>query len=167
MGYEEAEIKKHIFSLSDQYMANKKIYGQICKVIFVDENQRLCDVTPINGDSDREVRIQASLNLTEGVYIKPKVGSYVLIDYINIETGVITSYSEIEDVVIKTVNSGEIRIFDKILIKNNNEDLKSIMNDILTAIQQITVPTPSGTSGVPVNAAEFSSINTRINNLLE
>lgn len=62
---------------------------------------------------------------------------------------------------------GEIKISDKLTIKNTSYDLKVILNDLMTAIKQITVPTPSGTSGTPINFAAFDEINTQINNLLE
>lgn len=47
-----------------------------------------------------------------------------------------------------------------------SESLFDLLNDLLTAIQLITVPTPAGPSGVPVNAATFSTLATRLSNLL-
>ena len=47
-----------------------------------------------------------------------------------------------------------------------SESLYSLLNDLVTAITVLTVSTTSGPSGVPNNVADFSSILTRLNNLL-
>lgn len=42
------------------------------------------------------------------------------------------------------------------------DTLKSILNDLLTAIQKLTVITPVGTSSVPVNIADFIKIQSQL-----
>lgn len=46
------------------------------------------------------------------------------------------------------------------------EDLIDMLNDILTAIQNITVPTAVGPSGTPLNSATFASYAAQLNTLL-
>lgn len=58
----------------------------------------------------------------------------------------------------------------KIKLANATESLNTILQDLLSAIQLITVAgvTPGGgVSGVPVNAAAFAAIATRLGGLLE
>jgi len=106
-------LRKTIQEFIKEYLSREKIYSQICEVVSVDETTRTCQVTPINGDAQRKGRIQASLSLSEGVYIVPVVGSKVLLTFINNLTGVITRYSEIE--------SFEIKISDKQINIDENE----------------------------------------------
>ncbi len=53
------------------------------------------------------------------------------------------------------------------LSKKGNSGLKKTLNDILTALQLLTVPTGVGPSGIPVNAATFKAIQEDLNNYLE
>jgi hypothetical protein len=47
-----------------------------------------------------------------------------------------------------------------------SESLFALLKDCFTYISALTVPTPSGPSGVPVNIADFTNLLTRLNNLL-
>jgi hypothetical protein len=59
-----------------------------------------------------------------------------------------------------------IEVESLIRIATASESLHGILNELITAITLITVPTPAGPSGVPVNAATFNTIVTRLSNLL-
>lgn len=93
-------LRQTIYGFINDYFSKEKIYSSVCTVISVNEAERTCQLSPVNGDAERKGRIQANLSLTEGIYIKPIVGSKVLLTYINNKTGIITSYSEIENIVI-------------------------------------------------------------------
>lgn len=61
------------------------------------------------------------------------------------------------------VNGTTIDIRDnKVSVKNEIESLKTIIDDFMTQITLITVPTGTGPSGVPVNAAAIQAIKTRL-----
>lgn len=49
----------------------------------------------------------------------------------------------------------------------SGEGLKKVLTDLITAITQLTVPTGVGPSGIPINAAAFNAIKTRLGNFLE
>lgn len=49
----------------------------------------------------------------------------------------------------------------------SDEGLKKVLTDLITAITQLTVPTGVGPSGIPINAAAFNTIKTRLGNFLE
>lgn len=52
-------------------------------------------------------------------------------------------------------------------VKKSSETLKKILTDLLDAILQLTVTTPMGPSGVPINAATFTQIKQRLPQLFE
>lgn len=106
-------IKKLIYEYIEGYLKDEKFYTQICKVISVNETDRTCLIEPVNGDAQRTGRIQASVELSNGIYIKPTVSSYVQLAYINKKTGIITKYSSID--------SFEIKISDKQLNIDSTE----------------------------------------------
>jgi hypothetical protein len=54
----------------------------------------------------------------------------------------------------------------KISLKNGSADLKTILNNVLSHIQALTVPTGTGPSGVPINVADFVTDNSKVNQLL-
>jgi len=157
------EIFQDIFDKMDR---KEKRYSSICKVLSIDTTKRTCQLEPINGDAERKGRLQASIELTTGIYIKPAINSYILLSFINNQTGVIIQYSEIDSIETITSDGAKLSLTDKVNISNTSDDLKTILNNLISAIKLITVPTPSGTSGVPLNVADFTSINTSINNLL-
>lgn len=67
-----------------------------------------------------------------------------------------------------SVKSGaEITLDTLVTIKNQSDSLGSIMQDLLTAILQLTVTTPSGPSTLPlINSPSFIDIQTRLSTLL-
>lgn len=56
---------------------------------------------------------------------------------------------------------------DKFTIKNNITDLRAELDALLTAIQALTVTTPVGPSGPPINIADFIQVQNNINQLLK
>lgn len=56
---------------------------------------------------------------------------------------------------------------DGFTIKKGGENLKKILDDLLTAMQAETHPTSTGPSGPPVNSADYVSIQNRLPNLFE
>ena len=123
--------------------------------------------------------------------IIPKQDSWVLcVPVAENETDLIViAYSEIEsiriihnNVKINTDSNGVIieNGQTKLKIKNNEisitsdkieikglESLKTILDDLITQITMLTVPTGVGPSGVPINSAAFTAIKSRLNNVLK
>ena len=52
-------------------------------------------------------------------------------------------------------------------IKKSSESLKKIISDLIDKIVLLTVTTPNGPSGTPINAADFTAIKSRLPNLFE
>lgn len=84
-------------------------------------------------------------------------GSPVIIGYIN--TNQVAGVGESR--IYSTDESGNVvaqfHLFNngKISLKNGSVDFNTILTNILTHIQALTVPTPSGTSGAPLNITDF------------
>lgn len=77
-------------------------------------------------------------------------------------TSIASSGAEIELVHGAT----ELRLNNHVCIKNASGSLATLLKQLLQQIQLITVTTPSGLSGPPVNALAFSSISTQLDLLL-
>jgi len=119
---------------------------------------------------------------TDKVIWLPKEGSHVVIGSVDGPGNwILLKSSEVTKVLITIANtqctisetgvkieSGTtvIEVESIIKIATASESLHAILNDLITAITLITVPTPGGPSGVPVNAATFNTILTRLSNLL-
>jgi histidinol-phosphate/aromatic aminotransferase/cobyric acid decarboxylase-like protein len=52
-------------------------------------------------------------------------------------------------------------------IKKSTNTLKKILDDLIDQIKLITVTTPNGPSGTPINAAAFDPIKTSVDQLME
>lgn len=64
-------------------------------------------------------------------------------------------------------NNTKIEVSDNgILVEKNNETLKTIIDDLLNAIMQLTVNTNVGPSSIPINMVDFQNIKTRVDQLL-
>jgi hypothetical protein len=133
-------LKETIFEYIRNYLKGEKLYPVIGVVSDINDTERSCTITPIIGDSERKARLQASLNLASGLYIKPKNASKVLFHYLNKETGVITCFSEIEsinlDVESIIINGGSlgglVKVSDLVeklnIIEDSLNDLKAAFN---------------------------------------
>jgi hypothetical protein len=137
-------------------MAKEKLYSQPCTVVSVDAASKTCIVTPTNGDANRKARLTA---YNGNLILYPVVGSFVIITYINRIDCYVAMFSEVDNF--------EYVIDGKFTFENGDESLKGLINDLITAIKAITVTTPAGPSGLPVNIADFTAINTRFNTLLD
>jgi hypothetical protein len=113
-----------------------EVYSCVGKVIKVNGNT--IDVDPVNGDATIfDVRLQANIDKTSGILIKPKKGSYVIVSFINKNVATVTGMAEIDSLSLKVGNvdlSTELAdVFDKI-------------DDLISIVQGMKVLTPAGPS---------------------
>lgn len=136
------------------------------KVLTVDADAALCSVELL---SDADIVLQdVQLTATEQVVgwePVPAEGSFVMVDTVN---NVVVLTSELQEARIKVENSLFCVSAQGLLLQRQSETLRACLSDLCQAIAQITVPVTSapGTSGVPVNAATFVSIRTRLESIL-
>lgn len=75
-----------------------EVYSVVGVVTAVDAEARTCDVRPANGMAEiYDVRIQAAPHGGEGMNYTPKVGSVVVVTFLNRHTGYVAVATELED----------------------------------------------------------------------
>lgn len=155
------------------------------KVDSVDDTAMTC-LVKIPGRPDRiDVRLRAVITDDMGLTIIPEQGSFVLVALIDNtpESSLMLTTSEVKEIRYKTTDgswsltneglvaaTGDTELMvqpDGYVLKRKNESLLKFMEELIDAINQITVPTGTGPSGVPVNAVVFTDIKTRFKNLLK
>jgi hypothetical protein len=124
-------------------------------VTSVNRAEACFDAQPIDTAAPElfDVRLRAVDDDTAtGLIIWPKEGSVVLIGLINndLNTAFMVAASEAESFTMATAE----------------QSLLTILQDLVTALQQLTVPTPSGVSGLPINLAALQDIARRLPLLL-
>lgn len=147
--------------------------SNIAKVQSVDEAKAICVLIDEDGQEFFDVRLRPVLTGNKSFILVPKTGSYVLAVRVeDDEDWMVIAADEIEkigyyigDTIIEIDSSG-------FLLQKENETLKKIMVDLIGAIKAmsfaLTTPdTINGTTTALVNTAQFTAIETRINQFLK
>lgn len=133
-----------------------KMIPVVCRVKSVEGNTVLLE--PLNGTVEFEARIQA--DEIPGLKIIPEADSIVIAGYCeNGNIPYVILYSKIKEI--------DLVVTDKILIANKTNSLGSILTELCTALETLTVTTPMGPSGTPINIAQISSVKNKLQNLLK
>ncbi len=154
------------------------------KVVSIDTSAVTMTVRP-SDDSEpiEQVRLAAVTGSSDGMLLYPEADSDVVIGCIDGPgEWVLLSAGKITKAMIKIGSVSYEMTDNKVSIQNGNvvldisntafkistagESLFDLLKDLLTYLSVLTVPTPSGPSGVPTNIADFSNLLTRLNNLL-
>lgn len=147
------------------------------KVVSVNKQEGTCKVN--DGQLDYfGVQLSAVVDDNQNnFYLFPKVGSWVLVSPINedIHRLYVEAYSEIESLalVIETVKFRVDK--DGFLLKKQNETLKALMADLISAIKAMsfavsttgTATAQTGSTTLLNNATQFTSVETRFNQFLK
>lgn len=160
-----AEILFEIFQL---FLKEEELYSRIGTVVSVDEDEKTAKISLANGEDIDGVRLQQVPSDT-GIFLKPLVGSVVIVAFTDNTTAYISMFSELEELVFQDgVNGGLIKI-DDLVAKLN--DLNTKYNDLTTRLLAwvpvpgdggtalktiLTLPTPIGTNP-PFNKADFEN----------
>lgn len=130
-----------------------EIYGIPCVVDSVDETDLLCDCTPVNGDATfLDVRLQAGTGV--GVVMIPKIGSVVMVQPINNQTGYISLYSQIESIKLLNGSYGGLIKIDDIVNKLNT--IESDINALKTAFSTWVVVASDGGAALKTITTSWS-----------
>ena len=147
------EIKEAI-----QILAAKEgeFYSKLGKVISIDKELNTCDVEPINKGADLlDVKLTATEGNKKGIIIYPKIGTNVLVTFLDNENSFVSMCTEIDEIIYNEgTNGGLINIETLIseLDKNN-----MILNAIKTVVSS---PIPEAGNGAP------SALGTALNSAL-
>lgn len=94
-----------------------------------------------------------------GMYIKPKVGSLILVGMVenNESQPFLLNAQEVEAYELKA---------DTFKLHNKHADFKTLLNDLLTELKNAIIQTPAGPGNfAPNNVAKFEEVNNKINAL--
>ena len=136
----------------------KKAIPQVLQwatVTTVDWQEKTCEAT----DLDTKLPF---LNIALGIggmYIKPKVGSLILVGMVenNESQPFLLNAQEVEAYELKA---------DNFTIHNETIDFKTLLNDLLTELKKGIIQTPAGPGNfAPQNVEKFEEINNKINQL--
>jgi hypothetical protein len=134
----------------------------------VDESSGTCILIDEDELEMFDIRLKPVLTDDESVVMLPAVGSFVLIARIEADEEWLLIACEKVDKYRITVDESVIEMTsDGIKISKAGESLKSLLSDLIDAIEAITVPTGTGPSGVPINSAQFTAIKNRLTNFLK
>ncbi|KAA6327236.1 hypothetical protein EZS27_023761 [termite gut metagenome] len=125
-------------------------YTEIDKVIFTGNDLELkIDTDNIDIKKGEKISIHVDAGKLEIVNDKTKITQ---------EAEALTLVSD--QAAIKITTGG-------LTLKKGGSGLKNTLNDLLTAIQKLTVPTGVGPSGPPINLADFTKVQQDLSNYME
>jgi hypothetical protein len=135
-------------ALKEVARRNEELYLKLCTVDSVDETERTIACTPIDDGAQLiSVDLQALQEKTAGLLIVPKVGSEVLIGYLDKDNAAVLLYTEIDKIILDientvVVNGGEnggLCITPE--LKTQLKKLSKRVDGIIDAITN-AIPTP-------------------------
>lgn len=128
----------------------ENFYAVIGTATDVSDSARTCTFTPLYGKAARKgIRLQSILSSTKGFVLIPKENSKVTVAFTDKQNGHVIATEELE----------------KVHFEAGGEDLKTILNDLITQLKAAIIATPVGPGSImPSTQTLLDGINTRINN---
>ncbi|MGV1019296.1 hypothetical protein ACTS9V_06590 [Empedobacter falsenii] len=129
----------------------------------------VAETTCTTSDGVDDIRLNAiDADLNSSVTIYPKIGSKIIYGRLNdTDDLVVLKYSEIDRIVIKM----DQQVFEmkdgKFRVLNEDSNLKTILNDLFSTLENSIIQTPSGAGKfIEINKQKFKSLNQQIDKLL-
>ena len=146
------DIREQFEEIIANQIDRENFYSIIGRAVNVDATARTCDLEPIEDDAPRAgIQLQSAIDGTTGVVLIPKEGSFIVASFFDTTTGFVSLTSEIE----------------KIHFEAGGEDLKLILNDLISEIKNAIIQTPAGPGTVSDSTKLLlDGIDSRINKLL-
>lgn len=144
-----------------------EIYAKICEVISVDADNKTADLKPLDGSSDIFDAYLVTDDENGSLYLEPKIGSLVCVVFVTKTIAVVVNPSELLKFRLK-ISGVEMQIDkDGFLLKKENETLKKLMGDLITACRNMVFQTNSGITIKLLTDMDFQQLETRFNNFLK
>ena len=141
--------------------------SNIATVKSVDEEKAVCVLEDEDGQEIFEVRLRPVLNGNKSFLQVPKVGSLVLTIRIEDDDDwMVIACDEIEKIIYH-VGENVFELSDKFKIAANGENLKDLIDDLFTAIGNMSFTTNNGPTIALINSVEFTDLKTKFNTLLK
>lgn len=116
-------------SIKELAKTNDPKYSVICKAIEIDENKRVCDCEPINGEPTIfDVRLQSEKSQSKGLVLIPKKDSYVIVSFLSKNECFVSQFSELDKVLIDCEN---------VIFNGGNLDGMVKINDLVSKLNTI------------------------------
>lgn len=113
-----------------QNMNKQEIYSLVCNVDSVDLGNRTCVCTPVNGGAElQDVRIQASIGSSLGLFIEPEVDSKVVVSFLSREIAYISLFSDIKNV--------HLDFTEKVIFNGGSNGAMVKIGDLVTQLNDI------------------------------
>lgn len=155
------------------YFKSEEMYSIVGTAGNINESERTCDVSPLNGNADiLGVRLQASLDSTTGFVQIPANGSKVVVTFINPQTGFVALCETVDKILIDTAlvqfnggsEDGMVKINDLITKLNNAENK---INSIITLLKTWTVVPGDGGAALKATATSIGALTPTVKSELE
>jgi hypothetical protein len=147
-------------AIKEMAIRGERIYLALCTVDKVDEEGRMIDCTSADEVELRFVQLQAGLEGETGIVMFPKVGSEVIVGFLDRNNAVVLVYSEIDRVRLKIGEQALLVNADGFVFNEgengglvNIETLTERINrleDKLKSHQHGYIPYPGGSAGPSV-----------------
>lgn len=144
-------MKEIVNQYIESYLRNEKFYSDLAKVISVDDTTKKAVVELLNSDLQVKARTQASINCTGGFYIKPSVGSFVVVNWINKKLSVIVLYSEVDAIIFQNGTNGGLTITPE--LKTQLDKTNNLLTALINIISGAPIPEPGNSAPSALQAA--------------
>src|SRR5665213_3363922 len=161
--------KKEQIRYSLQELASRfgPMNTMLAQVVSVDEDALTCELVADEIEV-YDVRLSPVLTGNESVVLFPKVNSWVLCARIeHDEDWMIISAEQIDKYRITAGSQVFEMDGEKFMVKNSGDDLKTLLDDLFTAILAMSFTTNVGVTINLVNAIQFQNLQTRADALLK
>jgi len=130
----------------------------------VDKETKTITAKDLEGFTFNEIRLTAAIDESKALVVYPKIGSTVLVSMIGnqLEQLFVSSVREVESLDV-TIEDTELHMdVDGYRLKRGNEDLKTVLNDMIDELNKIVV-----IQGQSINVVAMTQIKARLNNILK
>lgn len=118
-------------AIMDAYLEGEQYYSSIGKIVSVNDGEATASVQIVNGDEIPDVRLQQVKTAT-GLFVKPTVGSVVLVSWIDKTTCFVSMFSDVDEVVFQDgANGGLINISE---LTDKLNELTDKYNDLVNRL---------------------------------
>ena len=143
-------MKTIINQYIDAKLRREHFYSDLAIVKSVDDTTRKATIEIVNSELEITARTQAQINLTGGLYIKPSVDSYVIVNWVNKLLCFISCYSEIDSITYQNGENLGIPKTPETVAQLNK--LEQDINDLKQIFSTTWIPVPTD-GGAALKAA--------------